>query len=153
MEGNEIWPWSVTRPNRPGLPVILVTGHPSLETAIPSIHLAVMAYLRKPVDYARIREQIRVATEHSTLHRTMTEIHQRLSTAAAEIAASQGQLSAPSEPAQLVTISLVATFRLHLRKCCGCAPRSGYPGGNQTLCRLLDCNIPSELRGRDRRYD
>ena len=91
----------------PGLPVILVTGHPSLETAIPSIHLAVMAYLRKPVDYALIRKQVRLATEHSTLRRTMIEIHQRLSAAAAEFAASQGRLSAHSKPLDLITISMV----------------------------------------------
>ena len=62
----------------PGLPVILVTGHPSLETAIPSIELAVMAYLRKPVNYSEIRAQVRLATEQSTLHRAMSEIQQRL---------------------------------------------------------------------------
>jgi CheY-like chemotaxis protein len=125
----------------PGLPVILVTGHPSLETAIPSIQLAVMAYLRKPVDYALIRDQIRLATEHSTLHRTMTEIHQRLSSAAAEFAASQGQLSAHSEPAQLVPLSLVRDVSTALMQMLRLRASLGCEDGNQTLCSLLDCNM------------
>jgi len=120
----------------PGMPVILMTGHPSLETAIPAIQFAVMAYIRKPIDYAQIREQIRVATGHSQLRRMMTEIHQRISAAAAGFGAIQ--ISAGCDPAQIVPLSLVRdvstvlTQMLQLRDSLGCRD------GGQTLCSLLD---------------
>lgn len=37
-----------------GIPVILVTGYPTLVSAIRSIHLHVMAYLVKPVDFGEL---------------------------------------------------------------------------------------------------
>jgi CheY-like chemotaxis protein len=41
-----------------GLPVILVTGYPSLATAIESVKLPVVAYLVKPFDLAEFREAL-----------------------------------------------------------------------------------------------
>jgi FixJ family two-component response regulator len=125
----------------PGLPVILVTGHPSLETAIPSIHLAVIAYLRKPVDYVQIREQVRRATEHSAIHRTMTEIHRRLTAAAAEFAALQGQCSPHSDPSHLIPISLVRDVSSALTDILSLRAALGCQDGQQSLCSLLDCRI------------
>ncbi|MHB8897546.1 MAG: response regulator [Thermoguttaceae bacterium] len=39
----------------PGLPVIVVTGCPSMETAVSSVHLQVAAYLTKPLGYGELR--------------------------------------------------------------------------------------------------
>jgi len=45
----------------PDLPVILVTGYPSTDTAISSIHLPVMAYLRKPIPFSELRASVEKA--------------------------------------------------------------------------------------------
>jgi FixJ family two-component response regulator len=125
----------------PGLPVILVTGHPSLETAIPSIHLAVMAYLRKPVEYEKIREQVRRASEHSALHRTMIDIHQRLAGVATEFAAINDRISPHSDPSELIPISLVRDVSTALTDILRLRASLGCQDSNQSLCKLLDCTI------------
>jgi ActR/RegA family two-component response regulator len=42
-----------------GLPVILITGYPSVDTAVQSLKLPVAAYLTKPLDFERLLEQVR----------------------------------------------------------------------------------------------
>jgi DNA-binding response OmpR family regulator len=46
---------------QPGLPVILVTGFPSVETAVESMNLPVMAYLTKPVEFPALLAAVREA--------------------------------------------------------------------------------------------
>jgi DNA-binding response OmpR family regulator len=40
------------------LPVILITGYPSVDTAVQSLKLPVVAYLTKPLDFERLLEQV-----------------------------------------------------------------------------------------------
>jgi CheY-like chemotaxis protein len=54
---------------RPGLPVIIVTGYPSMETAVASLQLPVTAYLLKPLDFEHLLEQVRAALLGSALLR------------------------------------------------------------------------------------
>ncbi|MFW5693428.1 MAG: response regulator, partial [Thermoguttaceae bacterium] len=63
---------------RPGLPIILVTGYPSTETAISSIHLPVVAYLRKPLQYGELQEHVRRALTQSEAFRTVAQAQERL---------------------------------------------------------------------------
>lgn len=42
----------------PDLPVILVTGYPSVDTAVASVHLCVKAYLTKPLDYGALLAEL-----------------------------------------------------------------------------------------------
>lgn len=46
-----------------GLPVIIVTGNPSLETAVDALDLPVWGYLRKPLDFDALLQRIRVALQ------------------------------------------------------------------------------------------
>ena len=58
--------------DRPGLPIILVTGAPSLDSAIHSVHLPVAAYLTKPLDlesfYGHVDRCVAQSTTRSVLH-------------------------------------------------------------------------------------
>lgn len=45
----------------PGLPVILLTAYPSVETAVESVNLSVVAYLVKPPDAAKVLDAVRNA--------------------------------------------------------------------------------------------
>jgi len=42
-----------------GIPVILMTGYPSAQTAISAINLSVLAYLVKPMEFQELLEQVR----------------------------------------------------------------------------------------------
>ncbi len=71
--------------------IIILTGHPSLETATTSIELEVSAYIRKPFDPQEFREAIeRIAKKkglhlsreeelHSTIGRTIRELRKERS--------------------------------------------------------------------------
>ncbi|MEN6624712.1 MAG: response regulator [Candidatus Sumerlaeia bacterium] len=61
-----------------GLPVILMTGYPSLETAISSVHLSVMAYLVKPVKRQDLLDHVAKLTEYSRVCRSGKEVYERL---------------------------------------------------------------------------
>lgn len=59
------------------LPMILVTGYPSLETAIESVNLDVVAYLVKPVDMDDLLAHVRQATAKSQTHDLIQRIRTR----------------------------------------------------------------------------
>jgi DNA-binding NarL/FixJ family response regulator len=61
-----------------GLPVILVTGYPSLQSAIQSIQLSVVAYLIKPPDFGELRAAVQSAIERSRAYRAIRNTQQRL---------------------------------------------------------------------------
>lgn len=53
----------------PGLPIILITDSPLPATAAPLQAPPVAACFVKPMEYTKFEEQIRLAVEHSRLHR------------------------------------------------------------------------------------
>jgi len=62
----------------PGLPVILVTGYPSTETAITSIYLPVVGYLQKPFSYKSLLSQVETAVSRSKDSRIIEEVQSLL---------------------------------------------------------------------------
>jgi CheY-like chemotaxis protein len=61
-----------------GLPVILVTGYPSLKTAVDSVQLPVVAYLPKPMEYENLLEGVREGVRKFQMFKTMRRIRDRL---------------------------------------------------------------------------
>jgi len=61
-----------------GVQVILVTGYPSLHSAIESIELPVKAYLVKPTDFDELLSHVRAAVNHHRIYRSVHSIKQRL---------------------------------------------------------------------------
>lgn len=61
-----------------GLPVILVTGYPSIRTATESIQLPVVAYLVKPIEIAQLLAHIPPAIERYRLLRRIREARVRI---------------------------------------------------------------------------
>lgn len=47
------------------IPTILITGYPSVETAVNAVELAVVSYLGKPVNFAALLEAVRYALSES----------------------------------------------------------------------------------------
>jgi FixJ family two-component response regulator len=61
------------------LPVILITGYPSVKTAVRSVNLAVIAYLTKPVEFDELREAVERAVRTQEARRAIVNNAQRLS--------------------------------------------------------------------------
>ena len=61
-----------------GLPVILVTGYPSLGSAIQSIQLPVAAYMVKPIEFDELLTQARIAIEKFMVYRAVRNTQHRL---------------------------------------------------------------------------
>ena len=61
-----------------GLPVILMTGYPTVETAIESIQLPVRAYLVKPISNERLVEEAGRAVQSHQAYRAVHINHQRI---------------------------------------------------------------------------
>jgi len=60
------------------IPVILVTGYPSLKSAIESIHLPVEAYLVKPIDFYELLAQVRNSIKRYQFFKTVRNFQKRL---------------------------------------------------------------------------
>ena len=61
-----------------GLPVIIVTGYPTFDSALASIELPVCAYLVKPVDQGALSRQVRSAVSRFRSYQAMREAELRL---------------------------------------------------------------------------
>lgn len=61
-----------------GMPVILMTGNPSLETATKSIHLPVAAYLTKPLDFEVLLKHVKDSITNYKTYRSVQNASQRL---------------------------------------------------------------------------
>jgi CheY-like chemotaxis protein len=61
-----------------GLPVILVTSHPTVETAVKAIHLPVEAYLVKPICREQFLTHLNHAVTRCRLYRAATDVKLRL---------------------------------------------------------------------------
>jgi ActR/RegA family two-component response regulator len=61
-----------------GLPVVLITGHPSVETAAKSVRLAVAAYLLKPPDLDELCAVVRQTVSNYRHVRSVVATRQRL---------------------------------------------------------------------------
>jgi DNA-binding response OmpR family regulator len=58
--------------------VILVTGYPSLDTAMQSIHLPISAYLVKPIDFSELLKHVREAIDKKSLFNSIDNATKRL---------------------------------------------------------------------------
>lgn len=61
-----------------GMAAILVTGFPSRQSAVDAIHLPVIAYMVKPLDFQKLLEQVNTSVAKSRLYRAITDTKQRL---------------------------------------------------------------------------
>lgn len=79
MPGNkDLWLIRRAAEIAPGLPVILVTGYPSVTTAIDSHSLAVFAYLVKPPDFTELTAQVKKAVSQYRVFRAVNATEARM---------------------------------------------------------------------------
>jgi len=122
------------------MPVILVTGYPSAETAIRSVEMSVVAYLTKPLDFDELLPCVRRAVERSRNRQTLSAVRRRLNSCLSDLEALQSKrLPREDETDELVSIATIRTLASCLSELLELTARSGVDWGSQNLCELLDC--------------
>jgi DNA-binding response OmpR family regulator len=123
----------------PGMPVILVTGNPSVETAIDSVSLPVIAYLKKPLDYPELRGYIETAMAHSRMRQTLAEVASYVRECERELEkqyrTTAGDKAGPGPVSNLLISTLATCLSELLRLRAAAQPAEPQP----KLCQLLDC--------------
>lgn len=81
----------------PAMPVILITGYPSVETAVRAIDLPVKAYLLKPIDFEQLLAQVRGCVKQSRLYRHVQQATERVEQWRRDLQDIETLLRAPSK--------------------------------------------------------
>jgi len=134
------------------LPVIIVTGYPRLETAIDSIQLPVVAYIRKPFEIESLVAEVQNAVARARAARAARIAERRMQECRDDLAAiAKGIDLAPAgRPRDAVDVFLGSAFRniagslIEVRRLAeGLA--SGVPRDAQ-VCLLTQCPRETVLR-------
>lgn len=133
-----------------GLPVIILTGLPSTESAIASIELPVSAYLLKPVKMPVLLERIATAIARFRAYRTMRETEARMEKWRQDL----GQITAGGPaPVRDAAPSVDAFLALTLRNVMGSLSDLGLLGqalSGQRVdahpCQLMNCPRGAQLQ-------
>jgi CheY-like chemotaxis protein len=133
-----------------GLPVILVTGYPSLATAIQSVELPVVAYLVKPFELPELIEHVQASTQHYRVYRAVGSVRERVRTWHEELVAIEEALV--YKPGAGATITVDAFLDLTLRNIVGAlSDLRGLTEGiaradpEAEPCHLLNCPKLADL--------
>ena len=122
------------------MPVVLVTGYPSAETAIRGIELSIAAYLTKPLDFDELLEHVKAATSQNRLRRTLAAVRQHLQICLDELETAQSPPPPEADgDGELVSIATIRTLAGCLSELLALRGESGGDRGRQNLCELLDC--------------
>jgi FixJ family two-component response regulator len=135
-----------------GLPVILITGYPSLKSAIESVKLPIVAYLVKPVDFNELLESVVAAIARSKVHGAVCRTQQRLSDWNRKLdeikAVLAGKpydaITVPIDTYVAITLGHIAEGLVDLRSLTAAIAKAP---DYADVCRLLDCPKTRTLIG------
>ncbi|ODS31251.1 MAG: two-component response regulator [Candidatus Scalindua rubra] len=134
-----------------GMPVILVTGYPSVNSAIESIKLPVSAYMVKPVKFNELLEQVRNSIEHSRTYRAVCDTRKYLQEWCKDLDNIKKSINQKQETASSVPISTF--FELTLRNVVNAllnlkhlTEELAIQTDEQYVCNLLDCPSLTTLK-------
>ena len=121
-----------------GLPVIILTGYPSVRSAVASIELPVAAYLTKPVAFDQLLGKVRLAVSRYRSYQAMQRTEDRLRRMRQEI----GDAQNVAQDGNAIDVFLALTLRnvmgsltdlQQLSRALNTAPSGQNP------CQLLNC--------------
>lgn len=135
-----------------GLPVVVVTGYPSLRSAIESIHLPVMAYLVKPFEFDELLAVVQRCVERSRTYRAMHSTLQRVQDWSLDLKALAPVVRTPVGDRPFAGVNTFLT--LTLRNIVGCladvkrlTEALGVGSVAPEACQLLNCPRSAVLTG------
>ena len=101
----------------PQLPVLVVTAHPSLYTAIRAIQLRVVAYLPKPFEVKQLLAEVRDALARNRSTNRLLDLRNRWREWSSELRTNADMLPFGSEENEQLVESLVETSMRNLARC------------------------------------
>lgn len=127
-----------------GMPVILVTGYPSLNTAIQSIQLPVMAYMVKPIDLDGLLEQMDRAIGSFRIYRAMCKAREHLENWLQRLYSIEQLMSKTPSDTPFVTVDAFVTLTLNnvvaaLSDITNVTKALAKITTKQNVCQLLSC--------------
>jgi len=135
-----------------GLPVVVVTGYPSLRSAIESIQLPVMAYLVKPCEFGDLLAQVRRSLAYHGAYRAVHSTGQRIQDWSRALTGSEHFMRTPIGDPSFVAVDTFLT--LTLGNIVGCladiqrlTQAVAMRSVGQDACQLLNCPRPAALTG------
>ena len=135
-----------------GMPVLLVTGYPSANSAIESIKLNVTAYLVKPVEFSELQEHVEKAIEDCRTYRAVNDTRKRLLKWCNDLDNIKKTIGRKSENATSVAINTF--FELTLRNVFDSlmdlkhmTEEMAMQSDEQYVCNLLNCPSLTTLKG------
>ncbi len=121
------------------MPVVLVTGYPSMDTAMRGIDLSVAAYLTKPVDFDELLGHVRSAVAHDRRRQALASLRQRLQTCLDDLTAVESLvLARHSRDEECISPATIRTLAACLSEAIALNTAARVQSSS-TLCELLDC--------------
>jgi len=127
-----------------GMPIILVTGNASVETATQSIHLPVVAYMTKPFDPDKLLTHVRNSIKQYKAYCSVENSSQRLQEWQKDLMHIKQLIGNASESAESLPVN--AFFKLTFRNIAGSLLDLQHliegidkESGEQHACNLLEC--------------
>lgn len=126
------------------IPVILVTGYPSLKTAIQSIQLPVEAYMVKPLDFEELKENVDNALKKSHFMKILHNSHENIKSLDEKLSWTNDTLkqvytqnqSVPVETFVSLITGNIINSTLNLNELLS---ESATLPGIKNICHLYDC--------------
>jgi CheY-like chemotaxis protein len=127
-----------------GLPVILVTGYPSVRSATDSLQLPVVAYMVKPIDIAELRTHVERGVKQYRIYRSACLARDRLDDWRRQLRDVEELMSLPVNEASAVPIETFLDLNMHniLGALMDLRNLSAAMAGSQPAhgtCHLLNC--------------
>lgn len=126
----------------PETPVILVTGYPSVDSAISAIKLPVVAYLKKPVDFAELRAHVRTSVQMSRRYRLVSHVRDLLQTCVHDLEDLESQPHSPSaagQAGQAISTGTIQTLVVCLSELLNLQAATGSRKNIEKMCELVNC--------------
>ncbi len=151
MEGNIELELVRELPKIKYMPVILVTGYPSMKSAIQAVQLPVIAYLIKPFNFEELLTQVKDGIKRVRLVKTVKNIQKRLKQWSEELKGIEKTLDLKFQPGSSMSVDTFITLTLH--NICSSLMDLRYltqtaaVGDNaEEICRLFHCPRLSNIK-------
>ena len=130
-----------------GLPIIIITGFPSVRSAVASIELPVAAYLVKPVHFPDLLKRVTSAVARFRSYQAMQSAETQLREYRLQV---EAQPVAPATEGQGVDMFLALTLRNVMGSLTDLEQLGRALAGQQTLqphpCQLINCPRGAQLQ-------